>query len=128
MPVFINREFVFISLEFVFMNMGSVFINRELVFIINMNSGFIHLYEIRAYCKRRTLQNETSGWSVSRWIQLSLLPCWPLLANKRSVGEATMQVNSVVRVSSGMGACTRIVGLFKHLFRVTAHPHAIFDG
>ena len=51
--------------------------------------------------------------------QLSPLSGWPL----RSTDEATMRYTLAANFASGVGPCTGIVEPFKHLLRVTTHPH-----
>ena len=83
-----------------------------------------------AYCKQRMLRrpgNDTSSWSFSSRILLSLLPHSPRLTEKNEARAKLRRrwINSVAHVNfgSGMGTCMGRVGLFKHLLRVTAHPH-----
>ena len=72
------------------------------------------------YCKQRLNSAETWQWgyeSVSFVARHSFLHC------QAGTDEVTMRYTLAANFASGMGPCTGIVEPFKHLLRVTAHPH-----
>ena len=75
-----------------------------------------------AYCKQRLNAAETwqRGYELVSYVaRHSFLHCQAGLDEARS----KMRYTLAVYFASGVGPCTGIVEPFKHLLRVTAHPH-----
>ena len=72
--------------------------------------------------------NASEGWQRG-YESVRFLARYSFLQRRAGLDEArakrrfrSIRYTLAANFASGMGVCTEIVGLFKHLFRVTAHP------